>query len=98
MRFVGSYVSCLMLFSLIIILPTEELAVYCMLVHQLFRDQVKKWFQSNSTGDWHAGGMLVESALFVLDLLCFHCVFSIKIAITNIWRDKGSPVLIQTLV
>lgn len=47
---------------------------------------------------WHIGGMLVESALFVLDLLCFHCVFSIEIAITNFCRDKSFSVLIRTLV
>lgn len=44
------------------------------------------------------GGMLVEPALFVLGLLCFHCTFSVKIAITNIWRDKTFSVLIQTMV
>lgn len=43
---------------------------------------------------WHAGGV----SLVVLDLLCFRCVFSAKIAITNIWREKSFSISIQTVV
>lgn len=55
--------------------------------------------QQHCLRSWSSiGGMLVESALFVLGLLCFRCVFSVKIAITNFWRDRSFFALIQTVV